>query len=57
MSLIEVKVPDIGAEGVDVIEVMIKPGDKIAKVRRSSRWNRTRRPWKCRPKWRAPSRK
>lgn len=31
MSLIEVKVPDIGAEGVDVIEVMIKPGDKIAK--------------------------
>ncbi|AJC22018.1 dihydrolipoyl dehydrogenase [Pandoraea pulmonicola] len=31
MSLIEVKVPDIGAEGVDVIEVMIKPGDRIAK--------------------------
>ncbi|WP_087723323.1 dihydrolipoyl dehydrogenase [Pandoraea sp. PE-S2T-3] len=31
MSLIEVKVPDIGAEGVDVIEVMIKPGDKVAK--------------------------
>ncbi|VVE45635.1 dihydrolipoyl dehydrogenase [Pandoraea cepalis] len=31
MSLIEVKVPDIGAEGVDVIEVMIKPGDKIAR--------------------------
>ncbi|GAB3628263.1 dihydrolipoyl dehydrogenase [Pandoraea terrae] len=31
MSLIEVKVPDIGAEDVDVIEVMIKPGDTIAK--------------------------
>lgn len=48
MSLIEVKVPDIGDfSGVDVIEVNVKPGDVIEKSRRSSRSNPIKPPWKC----------
>ena len=47
---IEVKVPDIGDfKDVPVIEVLVKPGDTVAKPRtRSSRSNPTRRRWTCR---------
>ena len=50
MATIESKVPDIGGHGdVPVIEVLVAVGDTVKKDRAWSRWNRTRRRWKCPP--------
>ena len=54
-ELLEARVPDIGGHSdVPVIELLVKPGDTVAKDQGLSRWSPTRRRWKCRrrsPAW------
>ena len=48
---IEIKVPDIGNfKDVAVIEISVKPGDQVAKNKRSLRWKPTRRRWTFPPR-------
>jgi len=50
MSLIEVKVPDIGDfQDVAVIELLVKPGDSVKRNNPSSRSSPTRPRWKFLP--------
>jgi len=46
-TLREIVVPDIGDfKDVDVIEVLVKPGDAIQPEQSLITWNRTRRRWR-----------
>ena len=51
MKTVEIRVPDIGdSENVEVIEVMVKEGDRSRKTSQSCWWNRARsEPWKSLP--------
>jgi hypothetical protein len=52
--MIEVKVPDIGDfKSVDVIEILVKPGDTVA-PEQSLAWSPTRRQWRFRHRSPAP---
>ena len=55
MSLIELKVPDIGGhDNVDIIAVEIKAGDTLALEDTLILWKPTKPPWMCRlklPAW------
>ena len=50
MSLIEIKVPDIGDfSEVAVIELLVKPGDTIKAEQSLITWSPTRPRWRFRP--------
>ena len=57
MSIVEVKVPDIGDfKEVEVIELLVKVGDTVKVDRSLITSNPTRPAWKCLPATPAPSR-
>ncbi|MEX0634024.1 hypothetical protein M8494_27010 [Serratia ureilytica] len=50
----DVAVPDIGADEVEVTEILVKVGDKVEAERSRSPWKATRLPWKSLRRSRAP---
>ena len=54
MATVDIKVPDIGDfKEVEVIEILVKPGETIAKEQSLISSSRTRRRWKSRRRARA----